>query len=102
MSICPKNKSSKGRRNRRRANWKMTAPTLVKCSKCGALMMPHRVCKAADLTIKRKLFQHTLNNGKSKKNAIRLDFLRRFRRMAFPILKEKENRSYGEISQSCC
>ena len=27
-------------------NWKMSAPTLVKCSKCGALMMPHRVCKA--------------------------------------------------------
>ncbi len=42
MSICPKNKSSKGRRDRRRANWKMTAPTLVKC---GELMMPHRVCK---------------------------------------------------------
>ena len=39
MSICPKNKSSKGRRD-------MSAPTLVKCSKCGALMMPHRVCKA--------------------------------------------------------
>ena len=46
MSICPKNKSSKGRRDRRRANWKMSAPTLVKCSKCGALTMPHRVCKA--------------------------------------------------------
>ena len=63
MSICPKNKSSKGRRDRRRANWKMSAPTLVKCSKrranwkmsapnlvkcskCGELMMPHRVCKA--------------------------------------------------------
>ena len=45
MSICPKNKSSKGRRDKRRANWKMTAPNLVKCSKCGALMMPHRVCK---------------------------------------------------------
>ena len=43
MSICPKNKSSKGRRDKRRANWKMTAPSLVKCSKCGALMMPHRV-----------------------------------------------------------
>ena len=26
MSICPKNKSSKGRRDKRRANWKMTAP----------------------------------------------------------------------------
>ena len=37
--------SSKGRRDRRRANWKMTAPTLVKCSKCGELMVPHRVCK---------------------------------------------------------
>ena len=46
MSICPKNKSSKGRRDSRRANWKMTAPNLVKCSKCGELMMPHRVCKA--------------------------------------------------------
>ena len=29
----------------RRANWKMTAPNLVKCSKCGELMMSHRVCK---------------------------------------------------------
>ena len=45
MSICPKNKSSKGRRDKRRANWKMTAPSLVICSKCGALMMPLRVCK---------------------------------------------------------
>ena len=45
MSICPKNKTSKGRRDKRRANWKMTAPNLVKCSKCGELMMSHRVCK---------------------------------------------------------
>ena len=44
MSICPKNKSSKARRDKRRANWKMSAPNLVKCSKCGELMMPHRVC----------------------------------------------------------
>ena len=45
MSICPKNKTSKARRDKRRANWKMAAPNLVKCSKCGELMMPHRVCK---------------------------------------------------------
>ena len=45
MSICPKNKSSKGRRDKRRANWKMSAPNLVKCAKCGELMMSHRVCK---------------------------------------------------------
>ncbi|MEF2851713.1 MAG: 50S ribosomal protein L32, partial [Lachnospiraceae bacterium] len=31
--------------DKRRANWKMAAPNLVKCSKCGELMMPHRVCK---------------------------------------------------------
>ena len=36
MSICPKNKSSKARRDSRRANWKMGATNLVKCSKCGA------------------------------------------------------------------
>ena len=46
MSICPKRKTSKARRDSRRANWKMTAPNLVKCSKCGELMVPHRVCKA--------------------------------------------------------
>ena len=45
MSICPKNKSSKGHRDQRRANWKMGAVNLVKCPKCGELMMPHRVCK---------------------------------------------------------
>ena len=45
MSICPKNKSSKGHRDQRRANWKMGAMNLVKCPKCGELMMPHRVCK---------------------------------------------------------
>ena len=45
MSICPKNKSSKGRRDKIRANLKMTAPNLVKCSKCGELMMSHRVGK---------------------------------------------------------
>ena len=50
MSICPKNKSSKGR-----ANWKMSAPNLVKCSKCGALMMPHRVCKACGSYNKREI-----------------------------------------------
>lgn len=49
MSICPKNKSSKARRDSRRANWKMSNPTLVKCSKCGALMVPHRVCKACGI-----------------------------------------------------
>ena len=59
MSICPKNKSSKGRRDKRRANWKMSAPTLVKCSKCGELMMPHRVCKNCGSYNKKKSFLRT-------------------------------------------
>ena len=46
MSICPKNKTSKARRDKRRANWKMTAPNLVKCSKCGEYNLTHRVCSA--------------------------------------------------------
>ena len=45
-AICPKNKHSKARRDSRRANWKMTAPNLVKCSKCCAYMMPQREYKA--------------------------------------------------------
>ena len=55
MSICPKNKSSKARRDSRRANWKMGATNLVKCSKCGALVMPHRVCKACGSYNKREI-----------------------------------------------
>ena len=55
MSICPKNKSSKARRDSRRANWKMTAPALVKCCNCGELMMPHRVCKACGYYDKKEI-----------------------------------------------
>ena len=39
----PKNKTSKARRDKRRANWKLTAPDLVECPQCHALKMPHRV-----------------------------------------------------------
>ncbi len=55
MSICPKNKHCSARRDKTRAHWKMSAPTLVKCSKCGALMMPHRVCKACGTYNKREI-----------------------------------------------
>ena len=41
----PKGKVSKARRDKRRSSdWKLSAPALVKCSKCGALLMPHRMC----------------------------------------------------------
>ncbi len=57
MSICPKNKSSKGRRDKRRANWKMDLPNLVKCSNCGELIMPHRVCKACGTYNKKQVLE---------------------------------------------
>ncbi|MBP3539234.1 MAG: 50S ribosomal protein L32 [Oscillospiraceae bacterium] len=43
----PKGKVSRQRRDKRRSSvWKLEAPTLVKCSNCGAFCMPHRACKA--------------------------------------------------------
>lgn len=40
----PKRKMSKCRRDRRRANWKLTAPGLVECPQCHEMIMSHRVC----------------------------------------------------------
>ena len=43
----PKRKVSSARQNKRRSNvWKMEAPALVKCPKCGEYKVSHRVCKA--------------------------------------------------------
>ena len=42
----PKGKMSKCKRDMRKAqSWKIATPTLVACSKCGELMVPHKVCK---------------------------------------------------------
>ena len=49
----PKRKSSAARRDKRRANWKLTAPNLATCTKCGELMMPHHACKACGTYNKR-------------------------------------------------
>ena len=41
----PKRKTSKARRDKRRSSvWKLEAPSLSKCTQCGELKMPHRVC----------------------------------------------------------
>lgn len=43
----PKRKTSKARRDKRRsAVWKLDAPAMSKCTNCGALKAPHKVCKA--------------------------------------------------------
>ena len=41
----PKRKTSKARRDKRRsAVWKLDAPALCRCSNCGELTAPHKVC----------------------------------------------------------
>lgn len=40
----PKTKSSRSRRDKRRANWKLTVPGLVECPQCHTLKKPHHVC----------------------------------------------------------
>ncbi len=41
---APKRKLSKSRRDRRRANWKLEAPNLVKCPRCHEPKLQHHVC----------------------------------------------------------
>ena len=41
----PKGKISKARGRQRRAHWKATAPTIVKCPRCQQMKLAHRVCK---------------------------------------------------------
>lgn len=46
----PKGKVSRTRRDKRRgSNWKLTAPSLVKCPSCGAFTLPHHACKACGI-----------------------------------------------------
>lgn len=41
----PKRKVSHARKMKRRSSvWKLTAPALVKCPKCGEYTAPHKVC----------------------------------------------------------
>lgn len=40
----PKRKMSHARQASRRANWKLTAPTLVECPHCHTPKPPHQVC----------------------------------------------------------
>lgn len=41
----PKRKTSKQRKHKRAASWKVSAPTLQACPQCNTLKLSHRVCK---------------------------------------------------------
>jgi len=40
----PKKKMSRSRTRRRKAHWKVSAPTTAACRQCGAQHLPHRAC----------------------------------------------------------
>jgi len=44
MPPLPKQKTSRGRRDRRRAHHALKEKNLVQCSNCGEKRLPHRVC----------------------------------------------------------
>lgn len=46
LFAVPARRVSKTRKNSRRANLKVDAPTICKCSNCGEVVVPHRACQA--------------------------------------------------------
>lgn len=41
----PKRKWSKARTGKRRSQWKLSVPNLIKCPQCHVFKLPHKVCK---------------------------------------------------------
>jgi large subunit ribosomal protein L32 len=40
----PKRRTSRARKLKRRAQWKLKTPALATCRQCGTPKLPHRVC----------------------------------------------------------
>ncbi len=53
----PTSRHSRSRRDRRRANWKGAAPSLVRCPECGEFKIPHRVCTSCGTYNGRKVIE---------------------------------------------
>ena len=41
----PRSKVSKARTSSRKANWKLTGPTIVECPRCHKMKLSHRICR---------------------------------------------------------
>ena len=42
----PKKRTSKQKRDQRRANWKVSPPNVTRCASCAAPVLSHRICPA--------------------------------------------------------
>ena len=41
---CPKRKTSKSRKNKRRTHWNLNEKNLAECPRCHEMKLPHRAC----------------------------------------------------------
>lgn len=41
---CPKRRTSKSRKNKRRTHWNLNEKNLVECPRCHEMKLPHRAC----------------------------------------------------------
>ena len=55
----PKKKMSRSRTRRRKAMWKVSAPTTTICPECNAPTLPHRVCMECGSYNGREVFADT-------------------------------------------
>jgi len=61
----PKKRLPSARRDRRRANIKIKQTQLIKCKKCGALAIPHTVCRECGF-YKGKEYINTMKKAEKK------------------------------------
>ena len=66
----PKRKTSRSRRDMRRAHHdKVAAPNVIPCPKCGDMMLPHRVCPACGHYKGRKFIEKGEAEGQTESGA---------------------------------
>ncbi|OHA49609.1 MAG: hypothetical protein A3B75_00145 [Candidatus Terrybacteria bacterium RIFCSPHIGHO2_02_FULL_43_14] len=63
----PKQRHTKGRRNRRRSHHALSVPTLAQCSHCGKMVLPHRVCMNCGYYGSREVFNPLAKKAKKDK-----------------------------------
>ena len=62
----PKGKISKARKHSRQANWKISAPSIVKCPRCQMMKLSHRVCNHCGYYDGRDVLGISEENSKKK------------------------------------
>lgn len=65
MSV-PKQRHTKGRRNRRRANIKISSKNLIACSHCSKMILKHKICPYCGHYKEKKVIEIKMKKKKGK------------------------------------